>query len=105
MIRPTFRKAIERNVDLTGSVWAYSIWIGYLSRSVPLRRLERWAEIHNIPIRFIHTSGHAKLFDLEKLASALSPNALIPIHSFHVEQFDRYFQNVKLLQDNEAFEV
>lgn len=105
MIRPPFRKEIERNVDLAGSVWIYSMWRGYLSRSEPLKRLERWAKINNIPFKFIHTSGHAKLCDLEKLATALSPNVLVPIHSFHTEQFDRYFKNVKVLQDTEVFEV
>ena len=105
MIRPPFRKEIEKTVDLTGCVWVYSMWKGYLSRSEPLKRLECWAKNHKIPFKSLHTSGHAKLCDLETLASALCPDMLIPIHSFQPERFDRYFQNVKLLQDNEAFEV
>ena len=105
MIRPPFRKEIEKNVNLTGSVWIYSMWMGYLNRSEPLKRLEHWAKNHNIPFKFIHTSGHAYLSDLKKLASALSPDVLIPIHSFHADRFDEFFQNVKMLQDKETFEV
>ena len=105
MIRPPFRKEIERNTDLTGSIWVYSMWKGYLNRSEPLKRLKQWTKHHNIPFKFLHTSGHAKISDLQKLASALSPKILLPIHSFHVDHFRQYFQNVKILQDSEVFEL
>jgi len=53
----------------------------------------------------LHTSGHAKLNDLKRLAKALSPKALIPIHSFHVDRFVEYFENVQLVNDREIIEV
>ena len=70
-----------------------------------MKLLERWVKVNNIPIKHMHTSGHAKLCDLEKLCTALSTNVMVPFHSFHTEQFDRYFPNVKVLLDTEALEV
>jgi len=105
LIRPPFRKEIERCTDLAGSVWIYSMWPGYLKRSEPLQNLQNWAKINKIEFRFIHTGGHAKLSDLKMMAEAISPYFLIPIHSFHTELFEKHFRNVKLINDNEVFEI
>jgi len=105
MLRPPFRKEIENNADLSNSVWVYSMWKGYLERNEPLKRLHQWTEDHGIPFVFLHTSGHARLSDLKRLAEALSPRVLIPIHTFQREQFSQYFENVHCLDDGERFEV
>ena len=105
MLRPPFRKQIEKNVKLSDSIWVYSMWKGYLERSEPLKRLQKWTMKNEIPFIFLHTSGHAKIADLKRLAKALSPNVLIPIHSFHVDQFAEHFQNVRLVKDGEAVEL
>jgi ribonuclease J len=105
LIRPPFRKEVQRHSDLTGSIWIYSMWLGYLKRSEPLRKLQQWADENGIPFEFLHTSGHAKLSDLKKLADAISPEMLIPIHSFHTDRFSQHFRNVRLIQDNETIEI
>jgi ribonuclease J len=106
MIRPPFRKEIENNADLSNSVWVYSMWRGYLERSEPLRRLQRWTEEKGIPFVFLHTSGHANISDLKRLEKALSPQqVLIPIHSYHGELFSEFFNNVRCLNDGEKYEV
>jgi ribonuclease J len=105
MLRPPFRKQIERNAELSNSIWVYSMWKGYLERSEPLKRLQQWTKKNGIPFVFLHTSGHAKITDLKRLAKALSPKVLIPIHSFHVERFAEYFENVQLVNDGEIVEV
>lgn len=105
MLRPPFRKEIKKNADLSDSVWVYSMWKGYLDRSEPLKRLKLWTERNGIPFIFIHTSGHAKLADLKRLSKALSPDLLIPIHSFHVDEFSKHFDNVELANDGETIEV
>ncbi len=81
------------------------MWMGYLKRSEPLKRLQRWTEENRIPFVFLHTSGHAKLSDLKRLAKALSPQVLIPIHSYHGKLFSKFFENVHCLDDGEIFEV
>jgi ribonuclease J len=105
LIRPPFRKEIERHADLSDSIWIYSMWMGYLKRSKPLQKLKNWTEKNGIEFKFVHTGGHAKLSDLKRLAEAISPPFLIPIHSFHAEQFERHFQNVKMIEDNEVFKI
>ncbi|HIH36681.1 MAG TPA: MBL fold metallo-hydrolase, partial [Methanocellales archaeon] len=80
MLRPPFRKEIENNADLSNSVWVYSMWKGYLERSEPLKHLQQWTKVHGIPFVFLHTSGHAKLSDLKRLAEALSPQAETSAH-------------------------
>jgi ribonuclease J len=105
IIRPPFMKEIERHADLSDSIWVYSMWMGYLKRNKPLQRLRKWTENNGIEFRFVHTGGHAKLADLKKMAESLSPEVLIPIYSFHTDQFEEHFQNVKLVIDNETFEI
>lgn len=105
IIRPPFMKEIERHANLSDSIWLYSMWMGYLKRNKPLQRLRKWTENNGIGFRFVHTGGHAKLADLKKMAEALSPKILIPIHSFHTDQFEEHFQNVKLVNDNETIEI
>jgi ribonuclease J len=105
MIRPPFRKEIKQHTDLSNAVWVYSMWKGYLEKSEPLKRLQQWAEENEIPFIFIHTSGHAKMSDLKRLSESLSPDILIPIHSYHTEMFSTYFKNVRLLSDGESIEI
>lgn len=105
MLCPYFRKEIENNADLTGAVWVYSMWKGYLERKESLQDLKQWTEDKGIPFKYIHTTGHAQIDDLKRLAKALSPRVLIPIHSYHGELFSTYFDNVHRLEDGESFEV
>ena len=81
------------------------MWKGYLERSEPLQKLKQWTEDNGIPFKFRHTTGHAQEKDLKRLAKALSPQVLIPIHSFHGELFSKFFKNVHQLEDGEKFEV
>jgi hypothetical protein len=102
MLRPYFRTEIDKNADLSGSVWVYSMWKGYLGRKKSLQDLKQWTEGKGIPFKFLHTTGHAQLQDLKRLAKALSPHVLIPIHSYHCELFSEHFENVHRLEDGEV---
>jgi ribonuclease J len=42
---------------------------------------------------------------LQRLAAAVHPKVLVPIHTFEPEQFPELFQNVILRQDGEWWEV
>lgn len=105
LLRPPFRKEIGNNFDLSKSIWVYSMWTGYFERSEALQRLQHWAEEKKIPLKIIHTSGHAKLQDLKQFVSTISPGNLIPVHSFHPDQFSIHFDNVKMVQDGEIVSV
>lgn len=105
LLRPPFRKEIGRHFDLSEAVWIYSMWAGYVERSEALQRLKAWAVENSIPFKLLHTSGHAKLDDLKKFVTSLSPKRLIPVHSFHPEQYSQHFKNVSIIGDNERIFV
>ena len=52
---------------------------------------------------YAHSSGHAPLEDLHKLAAALKPKMLVPIHTEDAEGFKSQFENVTTLMDGETF--
>ena len=43
--------------------------------------------------------------DLQRLAAAVHPKALVPIHTFEPERFPELFENVVLRQDGDWWEV
>jgi ribonuclease J len=82
----------------------WSQWEGYLKEG-PGAELKLECEWRNIPFEVIHTSGHASPRDLKRLAAAVAPKRLIPIHTFEWEQFPSLFENVTLVNDGEWVEV
>jgi ribonuclease J len=101
LIRPSSLGPVKRYLDIENASWIYSMWPGYFEKSPSLKKLKEYFENHNINCTILHTSGHAKLSDLKRLVEALNPEMIIPIHSFHVEEFQKYFQNVRLVKDGE----
>ena len=89
---------------LDGAALTYSMWEGYLEQEGS-RKVREWLEGHGIPWRTIHTSGHASVADLKRLAAALAPRALVPIHSFETGRFGELFGNVVQRDDGEWWEA
>lgn len=79
----------------------FSMWHGYLERS----DLGQFLKTHNIPITEIHTSGHAYVSQLKRLAGALKPRFIIPIHTFYPEKYPDIFPNVIQLRDGEIMDL
>lgn len=79
----------------------YSMWAGYLDEK-KYRDLK-----HHPKITFheIHTSGHAVREDLRRLAAALKPMCLIPIHTEKADEYENIFENVTVLCDGETLEI
>jgi len=77
-----FRASMARDLDgfdLSGAGLIYSLWPGYLERDrVDLRA---WTADHGIDFHLLHSSGHAHPADLQRMAQALRPKRLIPIHT------------------------
>ena len=91
-------RGVETVVD--GARLTYSMWEGYLEKD-SARRVLDWLDGHDIPWGILHTSGHASVADLQRFAAALAPRALVPIHSFHVDRFGDFFDNVVQRDDGE----
>jgi ribonuclease J len=85
----------------------YSQWLGYLDgKHADYFGSDQIAAYRSDPaVNFVyaHTSGHAPVEDLKKLATALKPRMLVPIHTEHAERFQDHFDNVTLIQDGVPF--
>lgn len=103
-----FRAAMLRDLDHAGcltkarAIW--SQWDGYLvqERGMALRSD---LAARGIPLDHAHTSGHASIADLKRLAVAVAPKMLVPVHTYQPEQFPEHFKAVSLKQDGEWWEV
>ena len=82
----------------------WSQWEGYLKEGSGAQ-LKANCQAHGIPFEIIHTSGHASIADLKRLAAAVCPKALVPIHTFESRRFPELFQNVVLINDREWRDV
>ncbi|MCH7594465.1 MAG: MBL fold metallo-hydrolase, partial [Chloroflexi bacterium] len=85
-----FRRMLRHLGSLETARGIYSMWPGYLKRS----DLEDVLHSHGIELTMIHTSGHAVESDLKNLVSALDPGCVVPMHTFHPDQYRSMFQNV-----------
>ncbi len=84
-----------------GAKAIYSKWHGYLERT----DLPKLLESRHIEFVEIHTSGHAYCEALGRLALALQPRRLVPIHTFHPEHYPGLFHDVTRLEDGQELEV
>jgi len=92
-----FRILCSKLQPCTEASAIFSMWHGYLERS----DLSQFLETHDTPITEIHTSGHAYVSQLKRLADALKPRFIIPVHTFYPEKYPDIFPNVIQLKDGE----
>jgi ribonuclease J len=104
LFRPAMAREVEQADCLTGARLVYSMWEGYLSEERVQPTLA-WLKAKNIPVQTIHTSGHASVADLKRLAQAIHAKALVPIHSFHTSSYPELFGNVAPKQDGVWWDV
>ena len=98
LFRPHFMQDHGVSTVLAEARLTYSMWPGYLKHEGSRRVLD-WLRANTIGFETIHTSGHASVRDLQRLAAALSPGRLVPIHSFETARFGEYFENVDRKED------
>lgn len=95
---------LEKANALQGARVIWSQWDGYL-KDGPGKKLVETCALKNIPFEVVHTSGHASPSDLKRLASAVAPRKLVPIHTFERDRFPALFENVSIHNDGEWIEV
>jgi ribonuclease J len=78
---------------LTGAKALWSLWKGYLDEGSG-KKLQEFLAAHQVPMAVRHTSGHASVSDLQRLATALAPTRLVPIHSLGGHRFADLFNAV-----------
>jgi ribonuclease J len=104
LFRGWMMRDLDRAQALTGARVLWSQWDGYLSAGAGAA-LKADCERRDIPFESIHTSGHASPGDLKRLAAAVAPKRLIPIHTVERLQFPNLFSNVKLVDDGEWIDL
>jgi ribonuclease J len=104
LIRPWMVRDRDLANAMTNSRVIWSQWEGYLKEGSGAE-LKAECERRQIPFEIIHTSGHASPVDLKRLAAAVAPKRLIPIHTFARDRFPDLFDNVAFFDDNQWIEL
>jgi len=94
-----FRMMLRKLRADSGSKAIYSMWHGYLERT----DLAQLLESHGIELIEIHTSGHAYIEDLKKLARAINPRCLVPIHTFYPNKYGSIYEDIVQLDDGQTY--
>lgn len=95
-------KVTEQLPDLNGLELIWSMWSGYLTGDDVV---SRFSADSRVPIRQIHTGGHATADDLARLAAAIKPKVLVPVHTFAPDRFTEIADNVVVAKDGESFSI
>jgi ribonuclease J len=105
-----FRPAMMADIDLMQGAWTdarmvWSQWEGYLT-SPANEEFRGKLAARGVTLDTIHTSGHASIMDLKRLADALAPDTLVPVHTFEGDRYPALFgANVRRRQDGEWWGV
>lgn len=97
-----FPLIINKIKDLKGTKIIYSMWEGYLND-----KFRKYCKDKGLEIEIVHTSGHAPIEDLKRLAKAINPSQyIIPIHTEMPEKFREYFgDKVMLVSDGQQIRL
>jgi len=104
LFRASMCGEIEATGCLEGARAVWSLWPGYL-REPSGERLQRWLADRGIPMVIHHSSGHAHIPDLVRLAEAVGPDRIVPIHSPAADRFGDFLPRVERRQDQEPWKV
>lgn len=96
---------LDRAGCLTGARAIWSQWAGYLNQprgqALAADLVER-----GISLAHAHTSGHASIPDLKRLAAAIAPRQLVPVHTFMPERFPALFgPSVTIREDGQWWDT
>lgn len=103
----TFRGSMARDFHTetmreARAVW--SMWPGYLERERSAELLEFLVD-HAIPMTTVHASGHATVADLRRLAYAIRPRRVIPLHTSAPERYGEIYNRVEPHGNGEWWQV
>jgi ribonuclease J len=104
LFRPSWTKDLENAQCLTDARLVWSQWEGYLADPNFAPFLE-WQRRLGLPMEPLHTSGHASIGDLQRLAKAISAKRVVPIHSFESGRYAEFFSNVECRSDGERWSL
>ena len=104
----TFRGSMAIELEQAGCLrhaqCAWSMWPGYLEDPSG-RRLRTWLDEREIPLTVLHSSGHASVNDLQRLAAGIDADRVIPIHTEAPHLYAGLFPAVEQHDDCEWWTV
>lgn len=96
---------LDRGGCLDGASATWSMWAGYLDADSG-RRVRKLLEQCGVPLRVLHASGHASVNDLRRLAQAIAPRRVVPVHTAAPARYREVITpTAELRQDEEWWEV
>jgi ribonuclease J len=104
MVRPSALPDLRLIAGLEKATFIYSLWSGYLDDG-NTKELKWFSDSKHMNWIQIHTSGHADIETLNKLAAKLNPSKIIPIHTFFPDDYQKLFDNVQKLDDGETYDI
>jgi ribonuclease J len=104
LFRPSWTTDLENAQCLAGARLVWSQWEGYLADPAFAGFMD-WQRRSGIPMDVLHTSGHASIADLQRLAKAMNPKRVVPIHSFESGRYPEFFSNVECRNDGERWSL
>ena len=104
LFRPSMARELSKDGLLGKASLIYSLWSGYL-KDDRYKWFNAWIEDNGIKLTHCHTSGHAPVSDLQRLAKALCPSTIVPIHSFEPKQYEKLFDRVVIKNDGEIWRI
>jgi ribonuclease J len=104
LFRPSWTRDLENAQCLADARLVWSQWEGYLA-DPSFATFVEWQRRSGIPMDVFHTSGHASISDLQRLAKAINPKRLVPIHSFESGRYAEFFSNVECRNDGERWSL
>lgn len=102
--RGSMREELERVGCLDGARAVWSMWRGYLDQPTG-QQLKGWLGDRGIPLEVLHSSGHASVADLQRLAAAIDAGQVVPVHTRHPALYPALHQNVCLRDDGHWWEA
>lgn len=103
LVRSSMVSELEK-LDTYKGLFIYSMWGGYLKEK-PMEEMLSYIKKNQMDFQCVHTSGHASVDTLRKVVDTVSPKVIIPIHSFHSDQYVKLGDNICELRDGETYAV
>ena len=108
VVRPSVQRDLECYLhDYSQGCFIYSMWEGYKDKPGQVKDFLDFIAGKGMPIKDIHTSGHADLQGLRRMATAVKPKYIVPIHTFAADKYEEHFPDVKIrrAKDGETVEM
>ena len=81
------------------------MWPGYLDDALGAEDTASCSNELGVPLAVLHSSGHANVDDLRRLADAVAADRVVPIHTDQPHAYERLFDGVEVRRDGEWWDV